>query len=197
MKKSAQLVITREQFAALAKPLVGLQVTRPWRDYASAVFLELGPLMKIPSYRGSTGKTISPRPCGKACVMLQWDWRVERPRAVDFGPGSSYRRIDNRIPGLKGTCVVEVKVVGRLPELLIALSDNRLIHTFQITESPPGWVVFLPDGSWLTVERGRLVHGTQSLLSGCEHRGLHEIAARPKRFTRARRGERMKEKGKK
>jgi hypothetical protein len=55
-----------------------------------------------------------------------------------------------------------VGVTGRLPELVLGLSDGRWIHSFMTADGQPAWTVFLPGGGWLTVERGGIVHETQN-----------------------------------
>lgn len=90
--------------------------------------------------------------------MIQWDWRVEGPRSIRFGSGSTERRITNGVRRLAGDRVVSVDVEGSLPELAVRLRSGRVVRSFMTAEGQPAWSVFLPDGSWLTVERGRLVH---------------------------------------
>ena len=102
--------------------------------------------------------------------MVEWSWRVERQRSIAFGSWSSDRRIDAGIERLAGPRVTDVTIAGRLPELVIALSDRRWVHTFKTAEGGPAWAVFLRDGTWVTVEAGRLVHDTQNQLPPGQHR---------------------------
>ena len=146
--------ITPSRFADLTRPLVGLPVSHSWRGFGSAIFLELGALK-------STGEGREPR--GRVSVMLQWSWRVESARAIRFGSWSGERRITNGVQSLPGRRVVDVGVTGRLPELVIALSDGLWVHSFMTAEGQPEWTVFLPDGGWLHVVRGQLTHNTQNV----------------------------------
>ena len=95
--------------------------------------------------------------------MLQWSWRIESARAIRLGSWSGERRITNGVQALAGRRVVDVSVTGRLPELVVSLSDGLWVHSFMTAEGQPEWTVFLPDGSWLHVVRGRLAHDTQNV----------------------------------
>jgi hypothetical protein len=153
MAKTWQQVISRERFAELTRPLLGLEVSRPWRGYGSALFLELGQLGRLPPHKN---------PKGRFTVMIQWSWRIERARSIEAGSWSSERRIDSGIAGLAGPRVTELYLEGRLPELVIGLSDGRWVHSFMTAEGQPEWSIFLRAGDWITVERGRLIHATQN-----------------------------------
>ncbi|HKS06489.1 MAG TPA: hypothetical protein VJR92_09275 [Gemmatimonadaceae bacterium] len=96
--------------------------------------------------------------------MIQWSWRVEKPRSIDFGSWSTNPRIDVGILLLAGPTIESVHFDGELPELTLALSDRRRIKTFMTEQSQPAWTMFLADDSWITVERGRLMHDTQNQL---------------------------------
>ena len=95
--------------------------------------------------------------------MIEWSWRIERARSIAVGSWSTERRIKAAIPGLIGPKISEISVAGRLPELVVALSDGRWVHSFMTYDGQPAWVLFLPDGSWLTVEGGRLTHDKQNI----------------------------------
>jgi hypothetical protein len=135
--------------------VVGYPVASAWRGHGSALFLELG---RIPTPRTATATARHPR--GEASIMIEWSWRVERRGSIAFGSFSSDARIDTGIASLAGPSVLGVAVVGRLPELSVALSDGRHLQSFMTAAGQPAWTVFLPDGSWVHVERGRLVHDT-------------------------------------
>jgi hypothetical protein len=90
--------------------------------------------------------------------MIEWSWRVERARSIEVGSFSSERRIEAGIARLSRARIKAVDIAGRLPELVVELSDGRRIHSFMTAEGQPAWALFLPDRSWVTVERGALVH---------------------------------------
>ncbi len=102
--------------------------------------------------------------------MLDWSWRVERARSIEAGSWSTDRRINATVAKLRGPRVTEVAVTGQLPELVLQLSDGRWVHSFMTAEGQPEWTLFLPDGSWLTVKGGRIIHDVQNQELGRMHR---------------------------
>lgn len=146
--------ITREQFHALTRPLVGLPVSHTWRGAGSAIFLELGFLTEE-TWMGRRRELSMIR--GEVTLRLEWSWRVESPRAIRFGSWSSERRITRGVEALQGHVVTDVAVTGRLPELVLSLDGGRWVHTFMTAEGGPAWAVRLQDDSWLKVLRGRMM----------------------------------------
>ncbi len=145
------------EFDALVAPLLGLTVSRPWRGHGSALFLELGRLHKVrrvPTPRHPKGR-VSLK--GQATIMIQWSWRVARRRSIAFGSWSADRRLDLGISRLVDHRVESISVTGRLPELVVALSGGFWVEAFSTVEGQPEWTTFLPDGSWISTERGVLV----------------------------------------
>ena len=138
-----------DEFESLTRSFVGLDVTRPWRGYGSAFFMEVGPLTQVYERTGHTKAE-----CG---FDFGCSWRVEAQRSVLFGSCSSDQKINRGIATLKGFAMLDVKATGRLPELCVQLSSGRWIHSFATAEGQPEWIIFLKDGSWLTVKRGRIV----------------------------------------
>jgi hypothetical protein len=150
--------ISRARFLELVGPAAGLPVSSTWRGHGSAAFLELGELRHDP---GDDPAYSHAR--GEITVMIQWSWRVEGPRSIRFGSDSPDRRLTNGIRRLAGDRVVSLDVEGRLPELVVTLASGRVLRSFMTAEGQPAWCVFLPDGGWIAVERGRLVHDTRDV----------------------------------
>jgi len=150
--------ITSAEFTELTHSLVGLKISRPWRGYGSAIFMELGRLRRKPRPSGK-GYFLK----GRATVMIQWSWRVERKRSIAFGSWSGERKINNGIASLKNRFLEEILIEGRLPELYLTLSGNLWLHSFATAEGQPEWTVFLLDGSWITVDRGVLFYDTRNV----------------------------------
>ena len=145
--------ISRGKFSQLASELAGLCVTNPWRGAGSAVFLELGRLRKLP-HIFADGPSLK----GQATVMIEWSWRVEGRRSVQFGSWSGDRKMDNGIMSLKGVRAEAFSLEGSLPELRIMFDDGRALQSFTTIEGQPEWCLFLKDESWLHVARGTLRH---------------------------------------
>lgn len=76
------------------------------------------------------------------------------------------QRLDAGISRLTGPSVADLSVTGRLPELLVGLSDGQWARSFMTAEGQPSWTVFLPDGSLLAVERGLLIHDAATGICG-------------------------------
>jgi hypothetical protein len=142
-------VVSGEQFARLVKPLIGLPVSDTWRGGGSAIFLELGKLKRPQKDR---------QPRGEAHIMIQWSWRIESPRAILLGSWSLERKITNGVKALIRRRVTGIALVDRLPEVSISLAGGRWVQSFMTEKGQPEWTVFLHDGSWLCVERGRVIH---------------------------------------
>ena len=148
--------ITREQFRALTRPLVGMPVSHAWRGFGSAIFLELGRLTTVTRTYRKRGEVTHVD--GEVKLMLEWSWRVESPGAIQFGSWSENPRITRGVASLQGHTIVEVELEGRLPELVLTLDGRRWLHTFMTAEGQPRWAVRLHDGAWLGVNRGHLYH---------------------------------------
>ena len=146
--------VSREEFTSLVTELIGMPLTRGWRGFGSAVFLELGQLRREP-YFNRPGHSLK----GRVTVMVEWSWRVEGPRSVMFGSWSGDRKMNRGIELLKGTRVRSITLEGALPELRIAFDDGRALQSFTTVEGQPEWVLFLEDGSSLGVHRGVVKRG--------------------------------------
>lgn len=138
--------ISAGEFQNLTRCLVGLPVSHAWRGYGSAVFFEFGELRRDGRRQAK----------GEATAMIEWSWRVEKPRSVMFGSFSGERKIAHGLQSLVGREVLEATVEGRLPELVIRLSDGLWIHSFTTVEGHPGWTLFLPGDICLSSSLGRL-----------------------------------------
>lgn len=151
------------EITELVQPLIGLTVTRPWKGYGTALFLELGRLRKVsrgPKRQLPSGATVGGGYTlkGRATIMIEWDWRVERQRSIEFGSASSERKIVNGIERMKGLTIENIEVCGRIPELLIQFREKHWLRSSAVIEPQPQWSVFLLDGSWLCVEKGKIWH---------------------------------------
>jgi hypothetical protein len=148
-------ILTPERFHALTRPLIGMPVSHTWRGAGSAIVLELGALTTSTRTSRTAGEVTSI--VGEASLMLEWSWRVESPRAIQFGSWSIEARITRGVASLQGCTIMDVQLEGRLPELVLTLDGKRWLHTFMTAEGQPAWDIRLQDGAWLVVERGRLI----------------------------------------
>jgi hypothetical protein len=137
-------------------PLVGLTLSHLWRGAGSAIFLEFGPLTANTRTRRD-GTLMNPR--GEFGLMIQWSWRIESATSILCGNWSEEQLWEPTFDMLRNSAVVDVSLFGRLPEIIIAFSDDRFVSSFMTAEGDPGWALFDRRGNsvkWLDVRNGRL-----------------------------------------
>jgi hypothetical protein len=155
--------IAIEQGNALLRACIGRRIAHLWRSVDPCIFIEIGRLKKNPPlFRNLSGQIT---------IATESDWRVEKPRSIQFGSGFSDKRIDNLLPSLIGTRIISLEILGRLPELRIELDDSRVISTFTNWSNNPRWLIGFKDTNlfnlhsipskldiepWMHVKRGCL-----------------------------------------
>lgn len=139
--------ITRTEIDAAVASLVGLPVSRAWRGYGSAVFLEFG---KLRPYKNRQGKD---SPQGEVSLMVEWSWRVENARSIWFGAFSSQKKMDARLPRLVGHVVEAASLECRLPELSLALSGVLWFRSFMCEQGAQAWAIL--DSNSVYYAKGR------------------------------------------
>ncbi|MFD1303198.1 hypothetical protein [Methylobacterium marchantiae] len=117
----------------------GLVVADVWRGYGSALFIEFGKLTPADGTRkdGTPGA-----PSGAIGLMIEADWRIEDAHAIVCGSSSDEELWEPTFARLVGKHVVDVATFGRLPEVLISLSDRFHVASFSTLEGDPGWSLF-------------------------------------------------------
>lgn len=152
--------ITQDHFHDLTRPLIGLPISRAWRGYGSAIFLELGELTQNKWRRKDGTIKIRKGLKGQYTISLNWHWRVELPKSVSFGSSSTNQKITNGVNRLQGLKITELTTEGRLPELVVQLSGKLWIHSFTTEETQPEWgLLFNNEGqneSWIDSANGNL-----------------------------------------
>lgn len=124
-----------EHFREAAK---GLVVAYVWRGYGSALFIEFGELTPATGTR----KDGTPRaPSGEIGLMIEADWRIEDAQTIMCGSSSDEELWEPTFARLVGTHVIDVATFGRLPEVLISLSDGFHVASFSTLEGDPGWTL--------------------------------------------------------
>jgi hypothetical protein len=142
-------VLSGQEVEDQLRSLQGLEVALAWKGYGSAVFLELGRLSPPQSNRGRYAR-------GEACVMIEWDWRVENDSLVLFGSSNSGPKIEAGIRGLQGSRITGISVVGSVPEVVGYFSNGRCLRSFSARKGNPQWSIKLPSGTWLSAKDGAL-----------------------------------------
>lgn len=133
--------------------LIGKPISHVWRGHGSAIFLEFGELTPTTRRNGAPGQ-----PDGELTLMIEWSWRIERPRSILGGSWSSEGRWPGMFEKLKGATVSWVQVNGQLPEICVALSNGLRVASFMTAEGQPEWALILrrPNLGSLCVKRGTL-----------------------------------------
>ena len=111
--------VDEEYFRRFTEPVIGLPLSHLWRGYGSAIFLEFGLLSKRFRRDGSDGN-----PVGELTLMIEWSWRIEGKRRIWCGSWSDEDRWPRAFARLSGTTIVSISLIGRLPEIDLALSNG-------------------------------------------------------------------------
>jgi len=136
------------QLQQFKSALVGLPVTHVWRGYGSALFLEFGELHPRTRRNGSPS-----HPEGEMGLMIEWSWRIEGPRSILCGSWSEEPLWEPTFDLLRNKVVAELSVVGRLPEIVVALSESLYVSSFMTAEGDPQWCLFDRRGATLRTLR--------------------------------------------
>lgn len=153
---TAAQVVTPASFRKLARPLLGLPVSRVWQSFEWTLFLELGRLAWESSRLKRARKRGSWK--GQASVMLDFGWRIEREDGIVADLRSGRAVVTRALRSLRGRRVEGVAVEGRLPELSMRLSGGLWVRSLTVVAEQTEWAVFLerrPERSVWLAARGR------------------------------------------
>jgi hypothetical protein len=135
-------------------PLIGLPLSHLWRGAGSAIFLEFGRLAARTRRDGTPGN-----PRGEFGLMIEWSWRIEDSTSILCGSWSEEPLWQPTFDLLRNKAVLELSLVGRLPEIAVALSENLYVSSFMTAEGDPQWALFdrrAANLRTLSVRQGRL-----------------------------------------
>ena len=138
---------------AFRTALLGLPVTHVWRGYGSALFVEFGTLHVTEQHDGSPGK-----PTGDLTLMIEWSWRIEKPRSILGGSWSRERCWPGMFQKLLGGQVTDLQFIGHLNEIEVSLAHGLRIVSLMTAAGQPAWALIcrtVPQGT-LWVRQGRL-----------------------------------------
>jgi hypothetical protein len=97
--------------------------------------------------------------------MIEWSWRIEKPRSILVGSWSSERRWPKAFRNLLKTRVKDVSLFSVLPEVQVSLANGMRVSSFMTAEGQPSWAVIRhtkPFGSW-SVKSGAVVYKREYL----------------------------------
>jgi hypothetical protein len=135
------------------KALKGKKISRVWRGYGSALFVEFGTLTPFKERDGKEGNLD-----GELTLMIEWSWRFERKYSILGGSWSSEKKWPGMFKIIIGTTVIDLEFFGHLPEISVLLSNGLRIVSFMTAEGQPEWAIIArkPDLGILCVRRGKL-----------------------------------------
>jgi hypothetical protein len=141
-------MISRDRAVAMLSRFVGLRVARPWRGYGAALFLELGRLHTV--IRKSK-KGIRRSRDGQVTFMIDPQWRVEKPRSIQFASNSKEGRFAKGMVTLEGQVLTGIALTEGLPELQVTFGDGRRLSTFCDWLTQPAWTILINDRSLVDI----------------------------------------------
>lgn len=98
----------------------GLLVSHVWRGHGSALFVELGELTPRARRDGTAGQ-----PEGEIGLMIEWSWRIVDGTSIASGSWSDEALWAPTATRLVGRVVEDLKVFGRLPEVMLSQPHGR------------------------------------------------------------------------
>lgn len=134
--------------------LIGFPLSHIWRGHGSAIFLEFGRLTPRTRRNGEAGN-----PQGEFGLMIEWSWRIESKTSILCGSWSKEDLWQPTFDLLLNKAVVDLSLVGRLPEIVVALTGDHYVSSFMTAEGDPSWTLFDQRRDavrWLNVREGRL-----------------------------------------
>jgi hypothetical protein len=117
-------------------PLIGLPVSHLWRGAGSAIFLEFGRLTTRKRRDGTPGN-----PAGEFGLMIEWSWRIEDSTSILCGSWSDEALWQPNFDLVRNKLLIELSIVGRLPEIVVALSEDLYVSSFMTADGGPVWAL--------------------------------------------------------
>ena len=116
--------------------LRGMAVAHVWRGHGSAIFLEFGELTPKLRKDGTPGN-----PDGELTLMIEWTWRIEEADYIACGSASNEELWELWLGRLIGRSVLDIETFGRLPEIVLTLSDDLYVSSYMTAEGGPEWAL--------------------------------------------------------
>jgi hypothetical protein len=136
--------------------LAHMPVSFAWKGYGTAIFLELGSL-------SSEGRRRHPK--GEVTIYVSWDWRVEKGNGVLFGSSNSASGMADGIATLVGSTIKSATILGVIPELSVAFSNESRLQSATMCTNTSEWDVSLPGNVWISCMDGTVYAGDGSAIA--------------------------------
>ncbi|MCP4193655.1 MAG: DUF3027 domain-containing protein [Planctomycetaceae bacterium] len=135
------------EFESTVQPLLGKVVTRPWKGYGSAIFIEIGDLLPE-----------GPRDslAGEHCIAIEWDWRLEDGSQIRTGSSNSGPEIISALAALCNTTISSVILSEPVSDLAVEFSNGFRLTSTTARSGDPEWSIRISRGNWLYLQSGQL-----------------------------------------
>lgn len=85
------------------------------------------------------GRLLNPK--GEISLMIEWSWRIEKGNSIVCGSWSDEEIWEPSFAALVGLSVVDVAAVGRLPEIMLMLTNECYVVSFMTCNDDPAWAL--------------------------------------------------------
>ena len=93
---------------------------------------------------------------GEYCIIVYWDWRVEKDDTVLFGSSNNSAEIDQNLAHLQGATITSLELSGKVPELTVNFIDGQCLKSMIMVSGHPQWNIRLANGMYLFYEEKTL-----------------------------------------
>jgi hypothetical protein len=118
-------------------PYLGKSISRVWQGNGSSIFLEVGDLTDQK---------------GELTIMIEWSWRVENEKEIEFGSFSELEEFPVLLSKLEGLTIKGIYFQSRLPELVVQFVENIWLCSFSTVEGNPEWALITRNKTLLSSE---------------------------------------------
>jgi hypothetical protein len=73
--------------------------------------------------------------------MIEWSWRIEDSTSILCGSWSNESLWQPNFDLIRDKLLLELSIVGRLPEIVVALSGNLYVSSFMTADGDPVWAL--------------------------------------------------------
>lgn len=143
--------ITKEKFQELVAPIIGKEVTWPWKGYGSAIFIGIGEL--LPSVETSVKQYNR-----EFSINPEFDWRIEYKEKILLGSHNQDPLIVEGLNELIGDKIETINVFGSIPELEITFSSGLKLCTMTVYSGDPEWRILLGNDYYIKSKNGFLFY---------------------------------------
>lgn len=98
-------------------------------------------------------------------VYVSWDWRVEKGNRVVFGSSNSTSGMADGIATLVGSTIKSATILGVIPELSVAFSNESRLQSTAMCTDMSEWDVSLPGNVWISCIDGTVYAGGGSAIA--------------------------------